>query len=210
MGVPISITNEDGHQIDNRLESVVIRSQIADFAEFTITGLGFDGFHLNAELIPDSDPAFLATLALIREQLPETAFFSTTAHALRPLRPVTSIPYPHAPHHWTPEFLSEVATHVDQIALMAYDSGLPFPRDYRSWISYQTEMSASALSDNDVDLLIGLPTSEEWTITHQTQAETLAHALYGFSNGFAAGIDGIALYPYWEIDDSEWALIQDK
>lgn len=203
IGVPIQVDERD-----NRLEDPVIRAQIANFANMTVTELGFDGVHLNAELIPNNDSAFLQTLSAIREQIPENAVLSTSAHALRPQRPVTSIPYPHAKHHWTSDFLQEVATLTDQIAVMAYDSPLPFPRDYRSWVRYQVEETALALENSDTELLIGLPGSEEWTVSHQTQAETLANAIHGFNNGFSARINGIAIYPYWETTEEEWALIQ--
>jgi hypothetical protein len=90
---------------------------------------------------------------------------------------------------------------------MAYDSGLTFPRDYRAWMQYQTETSAAALANRDVELLIGLPVSEEWTASHQTQAETLNSALYGFRTGYQDKIAGIALYPYWELSQDEWQQI---
>ena len=83
IGVPISITQPDGTYIANRLESDTIREQISEFSHMLITDFGFDGIHLNAELIPNEDMAFLATLETIREMLPEEAYFSTTAHALR-------------------------------------------------------------------------------------------------------------------------------
>ncbi len=205
IGVPINITQPDGTYIANRLEDPNIRSQIADFAAMTVAKLGFDGIHLNAELIPNDDPTFLLTLEAIRKALPNDAFFSTTAHALRSPTPITSIPYPTIAHHWTPDYLYEVALRVDQVALMAYDSGLPFPRDYRNWVAYQTQASALALSDLDTELFVGLPTSEEWTPSHQTQAETLAQALVGFKQADDPRMNGIALYPYWETTSDEWA-----
>jgi hypothetical protein len=207
VGIPIAITQPDGNYEANRLQRPEIRSQIAEFAVFAVEELGFDGFHLNAELIPNDDSAFLQTLEAIREALPEDAIFSSTAHALRPIEPVTTLPYPHAPHHWTAEYLYEVSERVDQIALMSYDSALPFPRDFRSWMQYQTEAAAQALADSNVELFIGLPTSEEWTLTHQTQAENLKNALIAFSLGWSPRIDGIAIYPYWETTLDEWGEI---
>lgn len=207
IGVPISVTSPNGNYQENRLKDETIREQIANFAAFSITELGFDGVHLNAELIPNHDESFLLTLREIRAQLPQNMPLSTTAHALRPLRPVTSIPYPHAEHHWTGDFLAIVGNEVNQIALMAYDSALPFPRDYRTWMQYQVEESVIALSSSNVELLIGIPTSEEWTFTHQTQAETLKNALHGISSAFDEGIDGFAIYPYWDTSSEEWRQV---
>jgi hypothetical protein len=208
VGVPITIQQSDGTEIANRLTSAATRQQIADFAAYSVTELGFDGFHLNAELIPDEDDAFLQTLMTIRTALPAGVPFSTTAHALRLETPVTLIPYPQIAHHWTPTYLQQVASYTDQIALMTYDSGLIFPRDYYSWVAYQTQSAARSLAGTNTELLIGLPVSEEWTPSHQTQAETIRAALAGFTRDYADTIAGFALYPYWEIDPDEWLAIQ--
>lgn len=208
IGVPIQI---DGV---NRLPDSTVHAQIADFAAFTVAELGFDGIHLNAEMAEDGDANYLALLAEIRDELPEGAFFSVTAHAVRQTHPVTLTPYPVIAHHWTPEHWRSVAALVDQIALMAYDSGLPFPADYRRWVAYQVRESALLMADTDVELIIGLPTSEEWTPSHQTQAETLSDGLYGLWEGLSAlgeesAVTGIAIYPYWETTLDEWALLDD-
>lgn len=207
IGVPISITQPDGTYVSNRLESEIIRQQIADFSAMTVMELGFDGVHLNAELIPNGDPAFIETLKRIQETLPEDAYFSATAHALRLNEPFTSIPYPTIDHHWTPDYLRDVAQQVDQIALMAYDSGLLFPRDYLHWMTYQVQASQQTLAESDVELIIGLPTSEEWSPSHQTQAETVLIALNGIVEGDNGRIDGIGVYPYWDTDETEWQSI---
>lgn len=207
VGVPIHIMREDGSRV-NRLDDPLIRQSIANFGAFVITDLGFDGLHLNAELAEEADAGYLETLRLIRQTMPTEALFSVTAHALRLDNWVTLTPYPVIPHHWTAEHLLTVATLVDQIALMAYDSGLPFPADYRRWVAYQVEKSAAILQGSGVELVIGLPTSEEWTPSHQTQAEHLSDGLYGLQAGFSERVTGVALYPYWETSAEEWALIQ--
>ena len=90
---------------------------------------------------------------------------------------------------------------------MAYDSGLVFPRDYLNWMQFQVAASQRALDDAATELFIGASVSEEWTISHQTQAETLTLALAGIKAGLAARLDGIAIYPFWETDAQESALI---
>jgi hypothetical protein len=209
IGVPISITQPDGTVVANRLNDPAVRAQIAEFCAFAVETLGFDGVHLNAELIPEGDPAFLQTLEAIRKALPEEAWFSTTAHALRLTENVTWTPYPAIMHHWSAAYLQQVAQHVDQIGLMAYDSGLPFAADYRAWMTYQTQAASEALANSNVELFIGLPVSQEWTPSHQTQAETLAQALAGFRSGLHASrapqaVTGLAIYPHWEMTESLW------
>ena len=207
IGVPVSVELDDGTAIKNRLATADVRQLIADFSRFAVEDLGFAGIHLNAELIVDDDPYLPEILQGIRGSLPPDAWLSATAHALRLDGRVTAMPYPIVEHHWTREYLQRVAESVDQIALMAYDSGLPFPRDYLSWVSYQTVASQQALLDFETELIIGLPASEEWTPSHQTQAETLRIALAGLKTGIESRLTGIAVYPYWETDATEWQLI---
>jgi hypothetical protein len=208
LGVPISITQPDGTYEANRLERPEIRAMIAEFSSFTITELGFDGFHLDAELIPNEDKAFLETLVAIQAALPPDTPLSVAVPALRPFRPVTSVPYPHVAHNWTSDYLRQVGELSEQIAVMAYDSALPFPRDYRSWMRFQVEETAKALAGTGAELIIGVPTSEEWTLTHQTQSESLENALAGVKMA-QADIAGIAIYPHWETSPEEWEEISE-
>lgn len=207
IGVPVSIQRADGTISPNRLGSARIREQIALFARFVVEELGFDGLHLNAEMIAEGDPAYLQSLVRIRKSLPPGTFLSVTAHPLRLVKPVTALPYPVLVHHWSQDYLKQVAQRSDQIVLMAYDSGLVFPRDYLNWVAYQTAASQEALQDVEVELFVSLPTSEEWTPSHQTQAETIRIALDGLRAGMSDRLDGIGIYPFWETDVREWQLI---
>jgi hypothetical protein len=160
--------------------------------------------------VADSDPHLLDTLRGVRETLPDGAWLSTTANPLLFMANSTAFPafILRRAKHWSPDYLREVATLSDQVAMMAYDSGLFFPRDYRTWMAYQVRMSAAALDGIDTHFFIGLPTSEEWTDSHHIYAESLVNALHGFHDGFTGdSIDGIAVYPYWETDTAEWRLI---
>ncbi len=207
IGVPVSIKRADGTTSADRLASARIRERIALFSRFIVEELGFDGLHLNAEMIANGDPMYLQTLEQIRGYLPAEAFLSVTAHPLRMTKSVTALPYPTLAHHWSQDYLKQVAQRSDQIVLMAYDSGLLFPRDYLNWVTYQTAASQKALQDVAAELLVGLPTSEEWTPSHQTGAETIRIALNGLRAGISHRLDGIAIYPFWETDAKEWQLI---
>jgi hypothetical protein len=214
VGVPIQIITPDGEYLDNRLVDAATHQTIAGFSQKMVTEFGFDGVHLNAEAITSGDEAILATLDAIRKKLTSDALLSLAVHALRLTESVTTIPYPAIRHHWSPDYLRRVAEHTDQLVLMAYDSGLFFPSDYREWLAYQVRQSAEALAGIDTHFLIGLPASEEWTPSHQVPAEYLANALYGLSVGlnqtdYPHIIDGIAIYPHWEISDDEWALLDE-
>lgn len=204
IGVPVSV---EGVEPANRLASAEIRRTIADFSRYVVEDLGFDGLHLNAELVADGDIWLLQTLAAIRDAMPERAFLSATAHPLRLETPVTFMPYPAVAHHWTPAYFQRVGQSVDQIVLMAYDSGLVFPRDYLNWMRYQVERSQDALGNDPTELIIGASLSAEWTLSHQTQAEILRLALAGMMLGLAERLDGIAIYSFWETKDNQSKLI---
>ena len=207
IGVPVAPQRSGGASLESRLHDAGIRQAIADFSRLAVREMGFDGVHLNMEPVADGDAMFLAALDDVRNNLPDDALLSTTAHPLRLDEARTAMPYPTMAHHWSPQYFKLVAARSDQIVLMAYDSGLPFPRDYLNWLTYQVEASAISLRDTGGELIIGLPTSEEWTPSHQTQAESLRNALAALSAGISDRIDGIAVYPFWEMDDEEWRLI---
>lgn len=204
IGLPVSLP---GAMPASRLRSPVIRRTIADFTRFAVADLGFDGVHINAELIADGDSAYLELLEAIDDALPQGAYMSATAHPLRLQESVTIMPYPTVAHHWSAPYLRRAAQLVDQIVLMAYDSGLIFPRDYLHWTRYQVARSQEALDGVSAELIIGASVSEEWTISHQTQAETLSLFFAGLKKGLAERLDGIALYPFWELDKREMQLI---
>lgn len=212
IGVPINITTDTGQQINNRLADTHIQQIIADFSRQVVEELGFDGIHLNAEPIADGSTAFITTLQAIRSRLPSGAILSLAAQALHPIEPVLVEQYPKTDYRWSADYLKEVAANSDQIAIMAYDSGLFLPRDYRLWMAYQVKTSAESLSGLNTELFIGVPASEEWTLSHNITTEYLTNALYGVQLGISQTeeyetITGIAIYPYWEVDSSEWIAL---
>lgn len=212
IGVPIIRTSPDENGGFNRLKSKTIRDMIATFSAHMVNDYGFDGIHLNAEPVFDGDNSFIETLQAIRAALPPSAILSTTAHALQMTKRVTIFPYPIVPEHQSTDYLRQIAENSDQVVLMAYDSGLFFPSDYRVWIIYQGQTSAAALEGLDVNFLIGVPASEEMTPSHNTTTEYLANALYGVQavladSNYRDNIDGISIYPDWELSDKEWELI---
>lgn len=212
IGIPTYSGDPYQQQGTYRLENADIRGQIAEFAAFAVADLGFNGVHLNAEPVPSGDVGWLALLREAREQLPSVAYLSVAVHPLRLTQSVTSVPYPTQSYHWQADYMRQVASLVDEIALMAYDSGLFFPRDYRYWLAYQTQAFANATTGSGARTIIGLPTTDEFTLSHQTQAEYLKNALAGLQMGLTdlspTAIDGIALYAYWDTSAAEWEVLR--
>ena len=118
------------------------------------------------------------------------------------------MPYPPVAHHWSAAYLQKRVAQSMSIksCLMAYDSGLIFPRDYQTW----TALSSGAEPKGAKRIRCGgahhwrMSVSAEWTISHQTQAETLAHfARWAEGWVWQQRLDGIALYPFWETSVNE-------
>jgi hypothetical protein len=100
---------------------------------------------------------------------------------------------------------------VDEIAAMTYDSTLRSPWLYEQWMHFQVIGITRAVQETRARLLIGVPTFEEATWSHVPLAENMRTGLRGLVAGLNdAGaapsvVNGVAIYPHWETDISEWA-----
>ncbi|HWE90264.1 MAG TPA: hypothetical protein VG317_12460, partial [Pseudonocardiaceae bacterium] len=93
-----------------------------------VLGDGFDGIHYDLEPVPDGDPRLLALLDATRP-------ITTAAHAILSVAADQTEPLPDMatpaqwivghPHFWSTGYLHAVASTVDEVAIMAYDSGIP-------------------------------------------------------------------------------------
>ncbi len=102
----------------------------------------------------------------------------------------------------------------DQMAVMAYDSTLTSAWLYRQWLRFQVIGISKAVQGTQVELLFGVPTSEEPTATHRPDIENVSNGLQGVLDGLndqeavSGAVQGVAIYPYWEMDASEWATYE--
>ena len=174
---------------------------------------GFDGIHLDAEPIYSHDADVLALLDEVRAALGPGPVLSLAARRIWPIFP--ELQWPLVGYvAWDAEYYRSVAARIDQIAVMSYDSAMPLSCLYRQWMRFQVIGLTRALADSDVDILIGIPTSEEATWTHWPGAENMESGLQGLVRGLndvAARPDrvtGVAIYPYWDTELAEWASYQ--
>lgn len=177
---------------------------------------GFDGIHYDIEPIWDGDRDFLVlleeTAAMLRrrgggvlsvagEELP--AF----PGAERVIRAIDRRYHP-----WTLAYHRAVARHADQIAVMTYDNAMPLGHFYRRFVARNARVLGARLPEG-TDLLIGLPSYEEWNVGHWP-AENVPNALAGLRRGLARLEPsdredvGWALYADWHTDALEWALLR--
>lgn len=162
---------------------------------------GFDGIHLDYEMCSDGDLNFLLLLDAIRAQ--------TQGHPLSVATPMW-LPSFLGSYGWSENYFAQVGAKCDQVAVMAYDSGLYFPRHYAWLLRQQCERVPRAVSGTNCRVLIGVPTYENGGASHHAHAENLRVALRAVREGLngnpnAGRVDGAAIFADYSTDQSEWA-----
>lgn len=188
--------------------------------------IGFDGIHFDIEPVWDGDMDFIETLKECREILPEDKFISVALAEFIPesFLWLTEKVYPLKNHNSEVNY-ENVARYADQIVVMVYDTSIKKEWMYRWLVKEQTIRLTSLLEDKEV--FIGIPAysyDEEdvknWEgIDHvddidwfDPKVENVKNGLLGIIDGlnnFRSNHDsfaGVAIYPYWEIDEEEWAV----
>jgi hypothetical protein len=196
-----------------------VQQAIVDFSQKAVNDLGFEGVHLNIEPVWNNDTNFLALVNKVRLALGESVLISA---AIPPdWSPVgANIPVPPliVPGTvWDERYKQSVALAVDELALMAYNSGLSSTADYSQWVAYQVQTYARAVAALDtgagpgVELMIGVPTYDAEPPGHDPLVENVPSALEGIKIGLeqagdaARYVSGAAIYADWVTEDSEWA-----
>ena len=174
--------------------------------------LGYDGVHYDIEPIWTGDADFLALLEVTGRAVHADGKVLSVAAEELPLFPgaerVIGLLIPRY-HPWTLDYHRRVAAHVDQLAVMTYDSAVPGAHLYQRFVARNTRMLAAALPEH-AQLLIGVPSYAEWNIGHWP-AERPKNALHGLRRGLARVAEdrrervGWALYAEWTMDADEWA-----
>lgn len=208
IGLPLKDSRGLGY-ID--LTDEATRRQVVDFCRELVQNMGFDGIHLDPEPVVSGDPTLLTLLDQIRQGIGQKAVLSIASRRIQPFELSSSVDFLDR-FTWRASYYQEVARHVDQMAVMVYDSGVPFAWLYRWWTTHQVVQICQALDQQRVDLFFGVPTSEERTWTHWPNAENMESGVQGIIDGlsrtekFPRGTIGIAIYPYWETDEREWTV----
>ena len=104
---------------------------------------GFTGVHYDLEPVTSGDPGLLALLSASRALHPDP--LSVAVPKLEPL-PGLRLPAQLGtgrPVFWTSGYLTQVASRVDQVAVMSYDTGMPFQSWYGGYVERETAPGAS-------------------------------------------------------------------
>lgn len=195
------------------LDDVIVRKEIAEFCTDLVRDGGFDGIHLDPEPVSSDDTDVLALLDEVRNALGPEPTLSIATRRIWPIFPDVHWPIV-GRVAWRASYYREVARRVDQIAVMTYDSAMPLAPLYRQWMRFQVIEISRAMGGTGVQLFFGIPTSEEETWTHWPDAENMKSALQGLIDGLndaeaqSAAVTGVAIYPYWDTDEAEWAIYE--
>jgi hypothetical protein len=194
------------------LEDRSTRAAIAESAQ-RVLGLGFDGLHLDLEPVGDADPGYLALLGAVEPVVHAAgAILSVSAEQVEPA-PGTRWAMEAVEGHsswWSAGYLAQVAAHVDQVALMSYDTALWTSSAYTGFVRDETAAALRAVPAN-VAVLIGIPAFHDaHDLEHSSSAETVAAALRGVRLGFGGPTPadrafGVALYVDFAATPADWA-----
>lgn len=180
-----------------------IRRRIVAECQFLTRDCGFDGVQIDYEICSDGDADFLQLLREVRAATPQKWLCVATPMWL---------PSPLGAYGWSENYFRQIAQNCDQIAVMAYDSALYFPRHY-VWLVKQQAVRiprAVAASGANCQVVIGVPSYEDGGPSHWPYAENLALALRGVREGASSAngevLQGVALFADYTTDQREWAI----
>jgi hypothetical protein len=117
-----------------------------------------------------------------------------------------------APVHPTDEWLRTLADHVDQLAVMTYDTGIKTDADYERWTEYQTRTIGALVGDR-VTVFIGVPTDKDYQ-PHHTSAENAGTGSRGLRRGVAdlppeiAAHVGGAIFAEWVSTEDDYRTFE--
>lgn len=189
-----------------------IRDSVIETSEILLQ-LGFDGIHYNIEPIFSGDENMI-------DLLKRTHSITKANGKILSIATDEIEPFPFADKlirifarragFWTKDYYSQVANHVDQIAVMMYDTAIPFAWLYGYVVKWQVE-KITTLLDGKVLLFFGVPTYEEERWSFHASAENMFSGIRGISMGIEEiplsvlqDKFGIAIYSEWTTDDLEW------
>lgn len=177
-----------------------------------ILDAGFEGVHLDMEPVSSGDGSFLRLLDSVHTLTGGRGVpLSAAAPQIDPLpalHTLAYLPFSH-PKWWSQSYFGQVARRVDQIAVMAYDTGMPTESLYGGYVAQQTGLALTA-TPATTNLIIGLPGYHTSNMGHHAYAETVAAAVRGAKVSLARTAKarrtfGLALYVDFGATAADWA-----
>ncbi|RZU19511.1 hypothetical protein EV645_1722 [Kribbella rubisoli] len=186
------------------LDDPAVRRQVVESAK-AVLAQGFQGIHYDFEPVRSGSKGYLAVLDETRA-LKTT--LSVAAAQIDPLWYLHAIPID---KWWSQEYFAKVASRVDQIAIMSYDTAMPLESLYGGYVAKQTKLALEVTPPNTV-LLMGLPAYWESNPSHWGHAETVTAAVRGARLGLSNSTRqnfGLALYVDFAATEDNWTAYRD-
>ncbi|MFD0773408.1 hypothetical protein ACFQZ2_05645 [Streptomonospora algeriensis] len=186
-----------------------VRERVVE-ASARLVEAGADGVHYDFEAVPDNDPGLLELLELTRDRLPRDALLSSSVPTVEPLGGLAftlGLVLPEDPF-WSSGYLGRVAEHLDQVAVVSYETGMPTEGLYGGFVVRQTRVALDAVPE-DVQLLMGVPAHPDDHAARNPEAETVEAAVRGIRLGLSEGGErrkrfGTALYADFSATGGQW------
>jgi hypothetical protein len=193
----------------NRDVNLRDEAQRRAFAEHAkrLVALGADGVHLNIEPLPSGTAEYLALLREVKAAIGERTLSVAAYPPPTPLQPVEDV-------HWELPFMRDVCREADELAVMAYDTGVTSARVFENLIAQWTRELAATLPPPQAggcEWLMGVSAYDDDMVYHRPEVETIEHSL----NGVVAGLRtvaapehfrGVAIYASFTTDERKWAI----
>ena len=196
------------------LDDSQVRARIAATAAHFVLADGFDGIHYDIEPILNNNPRFLDLLDETRAATPTGTILSISAQKWAPNATIANLAFHtgHAGAWWTSYYFASVASHVDQLVVMSYDTGMPTAALYQVAIKQETQhiLEAARTARHPPQVLMGIPTYAGASVWFHDSAEKMDSALHGIIAGLnsdaGTGIfTGVAVYRLATTQESAWA-----
>ncbi len=191
--------NQDVH-----LEDAKQRRAFAEHAR-RLVALGADGVQLNIEPLASGTPEYLD---LLREVKAAIGARKLSVAAYPPPADADS----DKDTHWDLPFMREVCGIANELAVMAYDTGLTSAPGYEKQVSAWTRQLAAALPSPEAsgcEWLMGVPAYDDDKDYHRPEVETIEHSLIGIVAGLRgvrtlSNFRGVAIYASFTTDERKW------
>lgn len=194
------------------LNDAATRSRVATTAGRFAALPNWDGVHYDIEPLFDDDRRFLALLDETRPHL-GGRLLSLATPKWFPGRRWDRVTQRAGTAVWSTGYYHDVAARVDQLAVMTYDSALPWDQAYSLLVKQQTTNILWAVRDTRAQVLIGVPVYHENSRGFRDYAENMTSGLRGIRLGLNNAdptalprFGGVAIYPYWEIHSDDWTV----
>lgn len=194
-----AINLDDKEVQHNVAKSAMIMSQL----------VGFDGVHFDVEPVWDGDLGFIDALRESRELMPDDKVISVALAEFIPQSVIWLTEKSHDFKTYNSEVnYLNVAQYADQVVVMVYDTGLHSEWWYRKLVAEQTIWLSRLLEGKQ--LFVGIPSYEDETRDSDFKVENIENGIIGVIDGLnnvrseEENFEGVAIYSYWETDESEW------